>query len=200
MANIAESMYGDVVNQLHSFNTKTMRRIREKEEVLDILQRDISSFLITLSRQQLSAENLIEIPTMLQLVNDLEHLGDQNEAVMDYLRRKKEDKLRFSNSAMTELKQLATKISEIVALAAYSLDKPDSLKIDQARDILNAILTMQDIFHSNHISRLHAGKCTIMAGLLFGDMLAACVKIAQHAYAIIETEGGLLNVTTNRSN
>lgn len=200
MAAVAESMYKDLVDQFHSFNTKTAIKIREKEEVLDILQRDISSFLITISQQQLSSEYVIEIPTMLQLVNDLEHIGDQCEIITDFLRRKKEEKLRFSNTAMSELKLFVAQIAELVARAVHSLDNPDEIYPISARALLDKIQCTQETLHKNHISRLHNGKCSIVAGLLFGDMIAAFGRIAQISYEIIETEREFVNVTTSSSN
>jgi phosphate:Na+ symporter len=198
MADIACSMYSDVVAQLHNFNAKTALDIKGKEAVLDVLQRDISSFLITLSRQQLSAEYIVEIPTMLQLVNDLEHLGDQSEAIMEYLRHKKDEKLRFSTTAMTELKEYSTQVAELVGRARQSLDNQASADIAASGELLVAIMSMHETLHNNHITRLHNGKCSIVAGLLYGDMIAAFARIAQFSYAIIETERGLQDVTAQR--
>jgi phosphate:Na+ symporter len=191
-------MYSDVVAQLHNFNAKTALDIKGKEAVLDVLQRDISSFLITLSRQQLSAEYIVEIPTMLQLVNDLEHLGDQSEAIMEYLRHKKDEKLRFSTTAMTELKEYSTQVAELVGRARQSLDNQASADIAASGELLVAIMSMHETLHNNHITRLHNGKCSIVAGLLYGDMIAAFARIAQFSYAIIETERGLQDVTAQR--
>ncbi len=199
MADIAYSMFSDVVAQFHNFNSKTALGIKEKETTLDVLQRDISSFLITLSRQQLSAEYIVEIPTMLQLVNDLEHLGDQSEAIMEYLRRKKDEKLHFSSTAMAELKDYASHVAELVARARQSLETQENANSVTSLDLLESTMAMHETLHNNHITRLHNGKCTIVAGLLYGDIIASFARIAQFSYAIIETERGLQDVTAHRS-
>jgi phosphate:Na+ symporter len=121
MAIIARSMFNDTVEQFFRYDARRSTRIKQKEEVLDVLQRDITGFLVQLSRRPLSSENSMEIPIMLQAVSNLEHLGDQTEAISDYLHNKKEGKILFSNAAMSELKSLAAMVSEVVDLAVDSM-------------------------------------------------------------------------------
>ncbi len=193
MADVAGSMFFEMIDQFNNFNVRSVSRLKQKEELLDILQRDISSFLITLSRQSLSGESAIEVPTMLQNINDFEHLGDQVEAVMEFMRRKKEEKLHFSNTAMSEIKTLAAQVSEIVTIAVNSLDSEtsqnDNANID---NIMADIKKTQEVLHFNHIKRLHSGKCSIIAGLLFGDIISSFERITQISYNIIRTNRELL--------
>lgn len=190
MATVTGAMYHEMAEQFHGFNARTAHRIKQQEELLDVLQRDISSFLITLSRQPLSSANAVEIPTLLQIINELEHIGDQCEAVMEYMRRKKEEKLRFSNAAMAEIKSFAIQVSEMVTLAVNSLcgestPSPDSGGV---KELMNAVNLAHETLQRNHIKRLHSGKCSIVAGLLYGDIIAAFAKIAQMSLTIIEVE------------
>lgn len=190
MATVAGSMYHEMVEQFQSFNARSAHRIKQQEELLDVLQRDISSFLITLSRQPLSSANAVEIPTMLQIINELEHIGDQSEAIMEFMRRKKEEKLRFSSAAMVEIKAFAAQVAEIVTLATNSLCEESTTTVDSAsaKEKMNAINLAHETIQHNHIKRLHSGKCTIVAGLLYGDIIAAFTKIAQMSLTIIEIE------------
>lgn len=191
MADISRTMFDEVVEQFHRFDAKKAVRIKQKEEVLDILQRDIADFLVLLSRQPLNAETSLEIPIMLQTVSTLEHVGDQSEAILDYLRRKKEDKLIFSPAAMTELRTLGAKVAGIVHLTVDSQGNPSRTTLDTARSLNNTVLQMREVMQSNHIKRLTGGKCTVMAGLVYSDILAAFGRISEYALAIMETEGEL---------
>lgn len=191
MADISRTMFDEVVEQFHRFDAKKAVRIKQKEEVLDILQRDIADFLVLLSRQPLNAETSLEIPIMLQTVSTLEHVGDQSEAILDYLRRKKEDKLIFSPAAMTELRTLGAKVAGIVHLTVDSQGNPSRTTLDTARSLNNTVLQMKEAMQSNHIKRLTGGKCTVMAGLVYSDILAAFGRISEYALAIMETEGEL---------
>jgi len=195
MLEIAGTMYRELVLLFEDFDPKQAAAVREKEVVLDILHRDMSQFLIALSRENLSVERAIEIPSMLQLVNDLELIGDQCELLLNYLIRKKEERLTYSAAAMDELKQLAGKVGEALTLAArlYREDADEDLapcKVELAR--------LEDELNKSHLKRLKSGKCSIVAGLLFGDMIASFAKIAQLSFTIIAHKRGIAHETSGR--
>jgi phosphate:Na+ symporter len=187
MAGIARTMFDDVAAQFHKYDAKRTTRIYQKEEALDILQREISGFLVLLSRQPLDAENSIKIPVMLHIISNLEHMGDQNEAILRCLRRKKEEKVLFSAPAMTELRTLAARVAEIVHLSIDSLDTKTDDGLENARTIKDSITQMQETMNNNHMQRLTSGNCTIIAGLLYGDIVSSFNKIAEYSLNIMKT-------------
>ena len=182
MGSIACAMYREVVSQFDGYNPKLAGAIRDKELVLDVLHRDISQFLITLSRETLSLERAVEIPTMLQLVNEIEQVGDQSEAVLNYLLRKKEERLRFSTTAMDELKRFASKVGEAITLSERVLKGESGEALPELK---LEIASLEDELHKSHMKRLKSGKCSIVAGLLYGDMIACFSKIAHLSFSII---------------
>lgn len=188
MGGIAGSMYRELVSQFDAFNPKRAAAVRDKELVLEVLRRDMSQFLIALSRETLSSERAVEIPTMLQMVNDLELVGDQSAAVLNYLVRKKEERLRFSSSAMEELKRFATKVGEAVSLCERVLQGEEGRGLTELK---REIASLEDELQNGHLRRLKSGKCSIVAGLLYGDMIACFSKIAQLSYSIIAQKRGL---------
>lgn len=188
MAEIARSMFADTVEQFFRYDAKRFARIKQKEEVLDVLQRDIAGFLVEISRQPLSAENSMEIPIMLHTVNNLEHLGDQSEAILDYLRSKKEGKVLFSNDAMAELKSLAAMVADVVDLAADSLGNASAETLANARALKDSIRQMEESMNNSHMKRLTSGKCSVIAGMIYGDITNSFDKIAEYAFNIVETE------------
>jgi len=186
MAEIASTMYDDVVEQFFRFDARRAIKIAKKEESLDILQRHISEFLVKLSRQQLSTEAAVQIPVMLNLVNMLEHIGDQSEVVVNCLTKKKENKVIFSSAALSELKNLAVRVGELLHLALEPQDNaPQSLMAD-ARHLKDDIKAIQETMHANHIRRLSDGQCSVLAGVAYSDIIAAFDKIADYAFTIIK--------------
>ncbi len=191
MADIAHAMYGDAVEQFSEFDAKRSLRIKQEEEALDILQRDISGFLVLLSRRTLSTENSLQIPVMLQLTNELEHLGDQVETILECLYRKKENKVLFSAAAISELKALAAKVSELVGLATESLGSTANVDLVAVRTLRDSVARMEEEMNAIHMKRLTTGKCSVAAGMIYGDIVTAFNKIAEYSFNIIETEKGL---------
>jgi len=188
MANIAFDMYGQLVSQFDGYNARQVAGIRDKELVLDVLHRDMSHFLIALSRETLSQERAVEIPTMLQMVNEIELIGDQGEAVLNYLVRKKEERLRFSGSAMDELKRFAAKVGEAIAICERVLEGDAGEGLPEVK---REVALLEEELHKSHLRRLKSGKCSIVSGLLYGDMIACFGKIAQLTYSIVALKKGL---------
>ena len=186
MSEIASTMYDEVVEQFFRFDAKRSLRIKKKEEALDLLQREITDFLVKLSRQPLSAESALTIPSMLTTVNTLEHIGDQAEVIIDCLVKKKENKVIFSSTALAELKNLAVRVGDLVHLGLVSLDDVPQTLVADARDLKDEVVRLQEVMHANHIQRLSDGNCTIMAGVVYGDIIAAFDKIAEYSFSIIK--------------
>jgi phosphate:Na+ symporter len=188
MGEIARSMLDNTIEQFNEYDAKRVEWIKQEEEVLDILQRDISSFLVLLSRRTLNTENTLEIPVMLHIINDLEHMGDQSEAILDCLSRKKERKIFFSNAAVDELKSLAAMVSEIVTLAICSMGNVSDEALETVRIQKDSIKQMAEEMNNIHLKRLTTGKCSVDAGMIYGDIVNAFSKIAEYSFSIVETE------------
>lgn len=187
MADITRSMYCETAAQFVRYDAKKSSAIEQKENAVDIIQRDLSDFLVNLSRNPLPAEETMDIPVMLQLISELEHVADQSEAILDYLRKKKEEKLVFSTIAMTEIRHLSRKVEELVVLAAESVESPVPDAVAKGRGGRDEVMQMREAMLNGHIKRLSNGKCTVRAGIIFADMIAAFAKISDSCLTIIET-------------
>lgn len=196
MGEIAAAMYRELSSQFGGYDPRVSASIQEKELVLDVLNRDMSQFLIALSREPLPLERAGEIPTLLQLVNDLEALGDQVEAVMKYLIRKKEERLRFSSLAMDELRQFCATVGEAMFLAEQVLKEDAGGDVAPIRA---AVAALEEELHRSHLKRLKSGRCTIVAGLLYADMVAAFSRIAQLSFSIVNHKRGLSRGSSSSS-
>ncbi len=193
MGETARAMFFEAVDLFNRFDTMKVSLVHQQEELLDVLHRDISQFLVRVSRQPLDAERSMEIPLMIQTVNNLEHMGDGVIAILTYLTQKKESHIHFSNEAMEELKRLAASTTAIVALAISDEEGAnDTDQVPLGRRMKDEIALLEEQMHRNHVQRMRGGLCSVDAGLLFGDIIVAFVKIADHAYAIIKSRRELL--------
>lgn len=200
MAGIASLMYADVTEQFYRFDAKRSVRVVQKMDVLNILQREICAFLVRLSRQGLSSGNSIGISIMLHMVNDLKQMGVQNAAILELLRRKKEDRIVFSGSAMSELKTMAAKVGELVQLSVGAVGEESAGDMRLLQDYRDAISRMEETMLNNHMKRLTGGKCSVAAGVVFSDLISAIDKIANHSLTLMEMERELFHATSDGSN
>lgn len=191
MLQIVTSMYGEIVHLLYRFDAKSLRKIVEMEDSVDSLHKELSNFLVLLSRQNLDVENSMKLPIFLQIVNQLEHLGDMNMKLLSGIQKKKGDKIIFSTNAMTELKRLAAAVGEILDMA-LNLDKtriPDTEGIDAARSKVDEIRATAI---ADHIKRMKTGHCTVEAGFLYNDIITSLVAISEGSSNLIKSWEGLI--------
>lgn len=194
MALISEKTFNEVSSLLYDFDVKKASAIKNMEQIIDILHRDISHFLVDLSRSRVSIEHSIKIPPMLQIVSALEHIGDESESILIYLQKKKESRLHFSESAMGELKDLAARVSTMVHHAVLSLDTIYSHNSPASAQLLQEVRDTHHIANSGHIKRLRTGKCSVTAGIIFSDILASFLKIAEISHYITTVRKDYQNV------
>lgn len=188
MADIVRTMYSYVVEQLYAYDAVKTSRIHQQEEVLDILQRDISAFLVLLSRQPQNSDIALELPVLIHIVNHLEHMGDQSEAIIDLLQRKKEHNVHFSDAAVLELKELAKTVAQLVELALNQGEQATEDDLRQGRAVKDSLYLQVEIMNNHHMERLTSGICTVIAGVIYNEIVSAFVKIGEYAFSIMKTE------------
>jgi phosphate:Na+ symporter len=191
MTIVAQSMFYDALYMFEDFNAKKYSLIKQKENVMDALQKDISHFLVTLARNPLPPEISMGIPVMLQMVSDLEDIGDNSEIIIDCLRRKKEGNVYFSDTAMAEIKEMGHNVDEMLCLSIKVFADPADSIIEDARMLRENVRKMHENLKNNHVNRLSSGACTVIAGLLYIDIISAVDKIGELALGIIRAERGI---------
>lgn len=187
MADTVLSMYQDLTGMFNRFNARKAARIVRSEELLDLLQKDISLFMVNLSRQPLATAASEELPVFFMSLNALEQMGDRIEQILEYLRRKKEDRVRFSDEAMQELKLMAGSVGRLLGMAIGPVTTPSSPAppAAEAAGLKGEIDALSDSIQANHLRRLAAGQCSVVAGLIFVEISTAFVKLAEQATALI---------------
>lgn len=184
MSAMASGMYDDLEHLLYRSDAKGIRRVMAAEDALDTLHRQISNFLVLLSRKDLDPENSIRIPLLLQLSHEIEQFGDLNVIFLADFQKKKSEKIHFSLHAMTDLKRLAAAVGDITGmLNSLMEDQPEGAQgIDDYR---TAIEEIRATALEGHVKRMKTGHCTVESGLLYNDMVATLVSISECASNIV---------------
>jgi phosphate:Na+ symporter len=192
MARTAKKALRHSISGIVDDNRKELGSVREIEDFIDVFQLEITSYLSALSRRQLSDEVSTELPVLLHTVNDLERIGDHAVNIVEIAERKMEQKLSFSNSALTEAEQLRKEIDQMFDSVIAALENNDTEAAKSALANEYDLNRMQIDFRRSHVRRMSEGICTPQTGLIFIDLVDNIEKIGDHltniAQAII---GGL---------
>ncbi len=193
MAKTAKEALMRSVNGTIKDDRADLESTRQIEDFIDGFQLQITSYLSALSRRHLSDEVSNELPVLLHTVNDLERIGDHAVNIVEIAERKIQQKLIFSNSALTEVEQLRQEIDQMFDNVIAALENID-IKAAKSAALTNEnnLNKMQMEFRRSHVQRMSEGVCTAETGLIFIDMVDNIEKIGDHltniAQAII---GGL---------
>jgi len=109
MAQIALEMVEETNLFLEDGDFKRIRTLEKKEELVDILQREILGFLVKLSQKSISAETSEAISSLMNMANDLERIGDHCENIWKLGIRKVEGKITFTHSGENGVSNIAEK-------------------------------------------------------------------------------------------
>jgi phosphate:Na+ symporter len=194
MTVMANDMYKKVIDLFDNPKQKlgvAVEEIQTLEQHIDILEKEISTFLVRVSRENISEDQSREISMLLHRVNELEKIGDHCENLLKILRRKYDTKVEFSESGNEQIHEIASRVMEFLELLKDNVTESDINILSRADEIENRINDLRNDLRKSHIQRLNEGLCEVNSGLLFIDMLTAFEKIGDHAYNIAEGISGL---------
>lgn len=187
MAKTALEMLERTALFLEDGDLKRIRGLEKREALVDMLQREITDFLVKLSQKSISKETSESIASLMHMVNDLERVGDHCENLWRLGMRKQEGKVCFSEIGENEISDIAEKAKDFLRYIVDSMDNPDDPAIAvKSMEYEDAIDDMERSLRLNHIARLNTGECAVQPGLIFIDMLHNFEKIGDHTFNVSE--------------
>lgn len=194
MAKLTKDMINDAMEGFYENKRGSLEKVDQKERVVDDLQTAITNYLVELTQKDLSKEQSEKIPSLLHTVNDIERIGDHAENLVELAERKIDEKLVFSDHAIKELKQMHQKVNKMLDTTVTALK---SESIEEAKKILKIereINKMTLEFRDSHIRRLNRGKCKVLSGIVFLDIIMNFEKIGDHLNNVGQAVKGEMKV------
>lgn len=189
MMSVASFMYADTREILFDYDARRAETIRQHEQVLDSLNYEITAFLAKLAHSTINSEISFEIPGLLQTVTDLEHIGDRCEEILGCIVSRKEGGVIFSDDAMDDLKRLSVVVGSCfstVDLLFRNGTQPDGTELREIKTVCR--MTFDEVKRV-HFERISSGTCPPRAAMLFIELNAAFVRIAEHCWNIMRVQG-----------
>jgi len=168
---------------------KVIEKVHELEDTVDLLEKDISTFLVRLNQEQISADTSRELNSLLHVLHDLEKIGDYAENIVNYTDKLIESGIRFTGEAMQEMEEIfevAIRFTENVMNAYNAGGLPKEIDTEDE----NTIDKMRKRFKKNHLDRLQNGACSVETGILFVDILNNLEKAGDQAFNIAQVVMG----------
>ncbi len=162
-----------------------VNKIYELEENVDILQKEISSFLVKLFEKDITEDTSKTINRYLHALHDIEKIGDYAENIARFSERMILEKMVFSEKALSEMDDIFSVTVRFTEKVLNAFNREEFNKTIDTQDE-NLIDQLRRQFKNNHINRLNLGECTVDCGILFVDILNNLEKTGDNTFNIAQ--------------
>ncbi|MDY5349786.1 MAG: Na/Pi cotransporter family protein [Candidatus Ventricola sp.] len=162
------------------FNEEKAERIEALETKIDRYEDNLGTYMVKLSRAQLSREDGHTVSVLLHSISDFERISDHAVNLLDSAREMNDKKLTFSPMAASELHVFAQAVRDIVKRSTDCFLRSD---VELARTVepLEACIDELNVtIKSRHIERLTNGQCTIQLGFVLTDISTNFERVSDH--------------------
>ncbi|MEW9675781.1 Na/Pi cotransporter family protein [Lentibacillus sp. L22] len=159
---------------------------RQLEGALNNLDQKITDYLVTIASGSLSELESARHTALMDLVRDIERIGDHFENIIELIDYKIANKVDLTEEAQTDLNQMFTLTIHTVKQSISALDQVSREKALMVVDKEDEIDNMERRLRKQHIVRMNKGQCTGSAGIVFVDMISNLERIGDHAVNIAE--------------
>jgi len=167
-------------------NQDSIDRVYKNEALINLLETDITRYLVKLSNSDIGDEQRTTIAAYFHVVNDIERIGDHAENIADLAKDKLSKNVKFSKDAIEELKVMVNTCIEALdhSIECFS-DYSDKKALD-VRGLEEKIDLLEKDLKVSHIKRLNSGSCDAIVGTIFLDLISNLERVGDHAVNIAE--------------
>lgn len=182
MGQLAKETLGMAMDALITQDNTKVDQIYENENTINFLNRGIAECLVKINGLDLEDYDRQALGSMYHVISDMERIGDHSENLCELAQTLKKSKQKFSPWAVEQATEMRNRVEamleEALQMFASRETQPQmAADINRREEIIDdATQELKDL----HIERLNQGKCSVVAGTVFMDMLTNLERIADH--------------------
>ena len=117
----------------------------------------------------------------MSICSDVERIGDHAENISENARQMIDDEIIFSKEGRKEMENIVDKTIKAVENGIRCVEYKDKESLKIVRKLEEEVDNLEDEYKSNHIKRMSAGECNMLAGIAFLDIIGNLERITDHA-------------------
>lgn len=197
MCDLAEEAFLKGIGLMKNYSEDGAEKIDEIEKQLDTLQDVLGTYMMKLSKLNVSDDDANRIVKILHTIDDFERIGDHAVSITKTGKELYDKKTSFSSEANQELKVISEAVTEILRITSESFKTSDIELAGSVEPLNKVINNLIMTAKRKHIIRLQHGLCTKELGFALSDALTSLERAAGHcsnvAVAVIEAQNGTLD-------
>lgn len=167
-------------------------KIRELENSTDRYEDRLGTYLLTLARQPMTANDSDESGRLLHMISDFERVADHAVNILESAEELHAKKIELPLDAQEELATLERAVREISSLCLQAFETGDLTTASRVEPLEQVIDTLKDQLRTRQIARLQKGACSLETGFIWTDLLTNFERVADHcsniAGCVLETQ------------
>ena len=180
MAEIALHNYQIACDIVCTLDYSSVDQFRKNENELNFLNKEISRFVVKLSKCEMNDADHNYLATTFHTVSDIERIGDYAENIVEYADKLRDIDQKFSDKAVGEIRNLQEHIEDLFQKTMKAYVNADLDSLNDANAIEEKVDDITDEMCENHITRLRNGECTPDVGAQYLSLASDSERIADH--------------------
>lgn len=180
MAGIAKENINLAVNMLLSSNLESAELLKDNEDALNFLNKNITAFLTKVMSKEVTRADEKALGSYYHVVVDIERVGDYAVNVMEYTERLKNLDASLSEDAIKELTEVLTTINSLFDCSLKVFENLDSALLTEVDVLENSIDEASVELEARHIERIKKGVCDPETGSIFLQTVSNLERVGDH--------------------
>lgn len=158
-------------------------KVTDREKVIDYLSKQITDYIVKINGLDIEDHDRQVVAAMYSAIQDLERIGDHAENIVEYTRTVLEEGLSFSDTALSEMRDICEKCRTLMELsfAMFNAQGASPELIERIIQTEDQVDECKDDYKSAHIARMNDGTCNAESGAVFLNMLIDIERVGDHA-------------------
>ncbi len=180
MAEFSITAFKNSLNMIEKYDPASAEEIRKSETKADRYEDVLGTYLVKLSRNQISDADSAEVSKLLKAIGDFERISDHSINVLESVEELREKGVVFTESGKKELAVLCSAVSEVLTLSYKAFVENDRAAAEQVEPLEQVIDGLRAQLRDAHIKRMQQGECSIEVGFVWADLLTNLERTADH--------------------
>ena len=168
---------------------KLSTRIGKYEEITDRMEIEIAHYLNKVVDGRLSFEGKLRVSAMLNIISEMESIGDGCYNIARSLLRKEEAKASFNEEIYQKIETMFKYVDEALASMLVVLGKLEDARESDLVDNFNKereINNFRNLLRSENVGNINQKKYDYQSGIFFMDIICESEKIGDYIINVIE--------------
>ena len=186
MRNMVAKNISDSFDSLVQYDEKLRKKVSEREEYIDFLNKGISEYIVSLMASEMNMSDSRKINGYYAIISNLERIGDHAVNLAEYGDDMRKWEIDFSDTVKEELNEMKAQcIAALDNLKEVTSENVERI-LSQAVIIEQKTDDMRDKYFKKQMQRLKKGKCKPQSGIVFSEILTDFERIGDHALNIAQ--------------